>query len=145
MDGARSLINATGGAPLVCPDVTDFSKSFYPSGDLPIDLDFNEGKNQLDALADEDIMSSKLTYVIVKPCGLTMAVGAQKELTVGHDDKMTVMANSIARTDVASLCGEALSRTSLRFDVCSEVGTPTSDYSKMLDEARSDGDSCSSA
>ena len=55
------------------------------------------------------------------------------------------MANSIARTDVASLCVEALSRTSLRFDVCSEVGTPTSDYSKVLDEARSDGNSCSSA
>ena len=63
-----------------------------------------------------------------------MAVGAQKGLTVGHDDKMTVMANSIARTDVASLCVEALSRTSLRFDVCSEVGTPTSDYSKVLDK-----------
>ena len=40
MDGARSLINATG-EPLVCPDVTDFSKSFYPSGNLPIDLGFN--------------------------------------------------------------------------------------------------------
>ena len=58
---------------------------------------------------------------------------------------MTVMENSIAWTDVASLCVEALSRASLRFDVCSEVGTPTSDYSKVLDEARSDGDSCSSA
>ena len=90
-------------------------------------------------------MSSELTYVNVKPCGLTIAVGAQKELTVGHDDKMTELPNSIAWTDVASLCVEALSRTSLRFDVCSEVGTPTSDYSKVLDEARSDGDSCSTA
>ena len=106
---------------------------------------FNEGTNQLTALAEADIMSSELTYVIVKPCGLTMAVGAQKELTVGHDDKMTVLANSIARTDVASLCVEALARTSLRFDVCSEVGTPTPNYTKVLDEARSDGDSCSSA
>ena len=100
MDGARSLINATG-APLVCPDVTDFWKSFYPSGDLPIDVVFN---GELDALAEADIMSSELTYVIVKPCGLTMAVGAQKELTVGHDDKMTELPNSIARADVASLC-----------------------------------------
>ena len=74
-----------------------------------------------------------------------MAVGAQKELNVGHDDKMTVMANSIAWTVVASLCVEALSRTSLRFGVCSEVGTPTSVSSKVLDEARSDGDSYSSA
>ena len=49
-------------------------------------------------------MSSELTYVIVKPCGLTMAVGAQKELTVGHDDKMTELPNSIARADVPSLC-----------------------------------------
>jgi len=174
MVGAHSLIIATG-APLVCPDVTDFSKCYYPSGDLPIDVDFNGGKNQLDALAEAthgsghvvlissmgttvpdspldkfgngqilfyklnleaDIMSSGLTYVIVKPCGLTMAEGGQKELVVGHDDKMTVMPNSIARADVASLCVEALSRTGLRFDVCSEVGTPTSDYSKVLDEAR---------
>ena len=49
-------------------------------------------------------MSSKLTYVIVKPCGFTMAVGAEKEFTVGHDDKMTELPNSIARADVASLC-----------------------------------------
>ena len=63
MDGARSLINATG-APLVCPHVTDFSKSFYPSGDLPIDLDFKENKNQLNALAKEDIMSSELTKTL---------------------------------------------------------------------------------
>ena len=55
-----------------------------------------------------------------------MAEGGQKQLVVGHDDKMTVMPNSIARADVASLCVEALSRTGLRFDVCSEVGTPTS-------------------
>ena len=87
------------------------------------------------------IMSSGLTFVIVKPCGLTMAVGGQKVLVVGHDDKMTVLPNSIARTDVASLCVEALSRTDLRFDVCSDVGTPTSDCSKVLDEARSDEDS----
>ena len=32
------------GAPLLCPDVTDFSKFFYPSGNLPIDVDFNGGK-----------------------------------------------------------------------------------------------------
>ena len=63
MDGARNLINAMG-APLVCPHVTDFSKSFYPSGDLPIDLDFNENKNQLNALAEEDIMSSELTKTL---------------------------------------------------------------------------------
>ena len=86
------------------PCITDFSKSFYPSGDLPIDVDFNKGKNQLDALAKADIMSSELTYVIVKPCDLTMSVGAQKELTVGHDDKMTELPNSIARADVPSLC-----------------------------------------
>ena len=90
-------------------------------------------------------MSSGLTDVIVKPCGLTKAEGGQKELVVGHDEKMTVMPNFIARADVASLSVEALSRTGLRFDVCSEVDTPTSDNSKVLDEARSDGDSSSSA
>ena len=78
----------------------------------------------MDALAEEDIMSSKFTYVIVKLCGLTMAVGDREKLTVGHDDKMTVMANSIARTDVARLCVEALSRTNLRFDVCSGLVRP---------------------
>ena len=41
-------------------------------------LTHSKGKNQLDALAKADIMSSELTYVIVKPCGFTMAVGAQK-------------------------------------------------------------------
>ena len=102
MDGAHNLINATG-APLVCPDVTDFSKSFNPSGDLPIDVDFNGSTNQLDAFAEADIMSSELTYVIVKPCGLTMAVGAQKELTVGHDDKMKETPNSIARVVIMAV------------------------------------------
>ena len=180
--GAHSPTIATG-APLVCPNVTDFSKCYNPSGDLPIDMVFNGGKNQLDALAEAmhgsghvglissmgttvpdsplnkfgtgqilfyklnleaDIMSSGLTYVIVKPCGMTMAEGCQKELVVGHDDKMTVMPNSIARADVASLCGGSFAHR-LVFGVCSEVGTPTSDYSKVLDEARSDGDSSSSA
>ena len=142
MVGAHSLIIATG-APLVCPGVTDVSKCYYPCGDLPIDVDFNGRKYQLDALAEAshglwhvvlvssmgatlpnsplnkfgygvflfyelnletDIMSSGLTYVIVKPCGLTMAEGGQKELIVGHDDMMTVMPNPIAWADVASLC-----------------------------------------
>ena len=43
----------------------------------------NKSKNQLDALAKADVMSSELTYVIVKPCGFTMVVGAQKDFTVG--------------------------------------------------------------
>ena len=85
MDGARSLINATG-APLVCPDVSVFPRSFYPRSDLPIDLDFNENKNHVVVLAEADTLSSELTYVIGKPCGLPMSVGAQKEFTVGHDD-----------------------------------------------------------
>ena len=44
---------------------------------------------------------SGLTYVIVKPCGLTTAEGGQKELIVAHDDMMTVLPNSIAWADVA--------------------------------------------
>jgi len=174
MVGAGSLIIATG-APLVCPDDTNLTKCYYPSGDLPIDVDFNGGKNQLaaiaeatrgsghvvlissmgttvpDSIGDElgngqilfyklnleaDIMASGLTYVIVKPCVLSMEAGGQKELYVGHDDKKTVTTNSIAREDVARVCVEALSRKGLRFDVCSEVGTPTTDYGRVLDEAR---------
>ena len=123
MVGAHSLNIATG-APTGLPWCD------------PIDVDFNGGKCQLDALAEAsqgsrhvgsavpnsplnklgygqillyelnlvtDIMSSGLTYVIVKPCGLTMAEGGQKELIVGHDDKMTVLPNSIAWADVARL------------------------------------------
>ena len=65
-----------------------------------------------------------------------MAVDAQKELVVGHNDKMTVMPNSIARGGRCKfVCGGSLA-PGLRFDVCSEVCTHTSDYSKVLDEAR---------
>ena len=39
-----------------------------------------------------------------QPCGLTVAEGGQKELIVAHDDIMTVLPNSIAWADVASLC-----------------------------------------
>ena len=65
--------------------------------DSPVDK-FGKGQVLFYKLNQEaDIMSTGLTYVIVKPCGLTMVVGNQKELVVGHDDKMTVMPNSIAR------------------------------------------------
>ena len=160
MVGAHSLIIATG-APLVCPDVTDFSKCYYPCGDLPIDVDFNGRKYQLDALAEAShglwhvvlissmgatvpnsplnkfgygqflfyemnletgIMSSGLMYVIVKPCGLTMAEGGQKELIVGHDDMMTVMPNSIAWADVASLCVWRLFRAQVCALTCAPRG-----------------------
>ena len=160
MVGAHSLIIATG-APLVCPGVTDFSKCYYPCGDLPIDVDFNGGKYQLDALAEAshglwhvvlvssmgatvpnsplnkfgygvflfyelnletDIMSSGLTYVIAKPCGLTTAEGGQKELIVGHDDMMTVMPNPIAWADVASLCVWRLFRAHVRALTCAPRG-----------------------
>ena len=76
MVGGHSLIIAMG-TPLVRPHVTNVPIYYYPSGDLPIDVDFNGGTNQLTALAEADIMSSELTYVIFKPSGLTMVVGVQ--------------------------------------------------------------------
>ena len=79
LDGARSLINAKGGAPLVCPVSPIFQSPSIPVMIFPSTWISTRGKNQLDALAEADIMSSGLTYVIVKPCGLTIAVGAQKE------------------------------------------------------------------
>ena len=79
------------------------------------------------------------TFWLDHGCGCSVKVYCRTRRQDDSDGKLH-------RTDdVASLCVEALSRTSLRFNVCSEVGTPTSNYTKVLDEAQSDGDSCSSA
>ena len=55
----------------------------------PLDK-FGEGQILFYKLNQEaDIISTGLTCAIVQPCGLIMVVGNQKELVVGHDDKMT--------------------------------------------------------
>ena len=76
MDGAHSLFYTTE-VPLVYPHV---NVSRRPS--IPVMISHRRGfqgggTNQLTALAEADIMSSKLTYVIFKPSGLTMVVVVQ--------------------------------------------------------------------
>ena len=75
MDGAHSLFHATE-VPLVYPHVTDLRRPSIPVMIFPSTW-ISTGVNQLTALAEADIMSSELTYVIFKPSGLTMAVGVQ--------------------------------------------------------------------
>ena len=76
MDGAHSLFNATE-VPLVYPHVTDLRRPSIPVMFFPSTWVSTGDTNQLTALAAADIMSSELTCVIVKPSGLTMAVGVQ--------------------------------------------------------------------
>jgi len=66
-----------------------------------------------------------------------MAEGGQKEPIVAHDDMMTVLPKLHRMGGLRQfVCVVALSRTDLRFDVCSEVGMPTSDYSEIFNETR---------
>ena len=69
MVGAGSFIIATG-APLVCPDDTNLTKCYYTSGDLPIDVDFNGGKNQLAAIAEATRGSGHV--VLISSMGTTV-------------------------------------------------------------------------
>ena len=57
------------------PSCHRFATAFYPSDDLPIDVDFNGDTNQLNALAETDIMSSQLTYVIFQALWLDHGCG----------------------------------------------------------------------
>merc|ERR1712232_667713 len=90
--------------------------------------------------AEADLMSSGLPFTIVKPCGLTDDAGGKRELVVGHDDEMHEKPPLIPRADVARVMVEALLKpqeaSGLRFDLCSKVGTPTSDINRIFKEAR---------
>jgi len=84
---------------------------------------------------EADIMASRLTYSIVKPCGLVNGEGAQNELFVAHDDEGAVDYFNITRADVARVTVKALSYPGVRFDLCSQAGAPTSDLSKLMEAA----------
>jgi hypothetical protein len=85
---------------------------------------------------EADIMSSRLQYSIVKPCGLLNGEAGQSELFVAHDDEGTVDYFNITRADVARVTVEALSYPGVRFDLCSQAGTPTTDLSKLMEAAQ---------
>jgi len=86
------------------------------------------------------LMSSGIPFTIIKPCGLYDAEAGKRELRVGHDDDMHETPPTIPRADVAKVMVEALLKPKeaedLRFDLCSRVGTPTTDIGKVFEAAR---------
>lgn len=86
------------------------------------------------------LMNSGLPFTIVKPCGLSNGPAGETELLVGHDDEIDVVPPMVSRADVARVMAEALLKPeeaqSLRFDLCSRKGTPTTDLSKVLEAAK---------
>jgi hypothetical protein len=86
------------------------------------------------------IMGSGLPWTIIKPCGLSDDEAGKRELLAGHDDEMKLTPPMIPRADVARVAVEALLQPSeaagLRFDLCSRVGSPTTDVDKVFAQAR---------
>jgi len=83
------------------------------------------------------LMSSNVPFTILKPCGLTEDPGMQKEIVTGHDDKgMPRNAHMVSRHDVARVLAEAATNpemgTGLRFDICSQAGTPQKTVLEIL-------------
>jgi uncharacterized protein YbjT (DUF2867 family) len=80
---------------------------------------------------EAELMSSGLTFTIIKPCGLVDTAARAKELLAGHDDEMSVKPPIISRADVARVVVAALEQPTasegLRFDLCSREGPPTQD------------------
>jgi len=90
--------------------------------------------------AEAFLMSSGIPYSIIKPCGLTDDEAGKLELRVGHDDQLHEKPQIIPRGNVARVMVEALIESNkvagVRFDLCSCVGTPTTDSSKVFEAAR---------
>jgi len=84
--------------------------------------------------AESFIMSSGLSFTIVKPCGLGTGAPGKNKLVVGHDgDGFDLkISHTIQRSDVARVLVESLRNPAdgagLRFDVCSQAwGAATTD------------------
>lgn len=98
--------------------------------------------------AEAFLATSGIATTIVKPCGLSAAMGVKNStLLVGHHG--TIMEHSvyhgISREDVASVMTEAVAASrqscyektqNLRFDLCSRPGPPTTDLKALLESAR---------
>jgi hypothetical protein len=75
--------------------------------------------------AEAFLMSSGLSWTIVKPCGLSEAAGGQSKLLVGHDDSASWEQTyyMIPRADVAGVVVAAVAMpqdaSGMRFDLCS--------------------------
>ena len=86
-------------------------------------------------------MNAAVPFTIVKCCGLDETPGGQKKILTGHDDKSWSMkdAHSVSRHDVAEVLATAAMNPSmaagLRFDFCSEPGTPPASTIEVLKNA----------
>lgn len=86
------------------------------------------------------LMSARVPYTILKPCGLDNTPGGVKQVLVGHDDKSWSMkdAHSVSRSDVARVLATAAMNpevaAGLRLDFCSKAGSPQSDAMDILKE-----------
>ena len=88
--------------------------------------------------AEAFLGASGIPNTVVKPCGLDATYGrGGKQLLVGHDDNLP-RDGMISREDLAAVMLEAIASrtTGLRFDLCVGNGAPTTDLSKLLDEAK---------
>jgi|ERR1711934_18920 len=87
------------------------------------------------------LMNAAVPFTIVKCCGLDETSGGGKKLLVGHDDKSWSFkdAHSVSRHDVAQVLAAAAMNPNmsggLRFDFCSEAGTPPSSAMEVLKNA----------
>lgn len=90
------------------------------------------------------LMASDIPFTIIKPCGLDYSgtVPGKFELVTGHDGDNKPSPPAIARADVARVMVASIVNAGigagLRFDLCSKVGTPTTDADlpKVLQSAR---------
>ena len=99
--------------------------------------------------AEAYLAATGLSVAIVKPCGLLSTAGSKSTLLVGkNDDLFTTIPPVVAREDVARVMMAALTfdlpardadappPLSLRFDLCSKHGAPTTDLHALLEQTK---------
>lgn len=100
--------------------------------------------------AEAFLMSSGLSWTIVKPCGLSQDAGGQKKLLVGHDDSAAWAQTyyMIPRADVAGVVVASAKVPAdarrMRFDLCScsasdskcPAGAAPGNYNSALENAK---------
>jgi len=91
---------------------------------------------------ESSLMDANVPFTILKACGLDDAPAKQKQLDVGHYDKgwgQPAGKNTVSRHDVARVIAAAVQHpmvsSGLRFDLCSQPGTPQDDELEVLKEA----------
>ena len=102
--------------------------------------------------AEAYLAATGLSIAIVKPCGLLSVAGRKSTLLVGKNDELFgTMPPVVAREDVARVMAAALTfdlprhaaraadappPLSLRFDLCSKHGAPTTDLQALLEQTK---------